>query len=244
MTTFAAAGAQERIGLALVGLLLVGWAVYIVVQLRRPGRNLPPGAEIELAPNRKPYLEDDALEGRKLDRVLGWAFVLTAVLAIGLPAYWLREPGRQAGALRGFDNQAAHRGFLLFQPALSPLPTENVGHFGCAGCHGSQGQGNGAAKYTLVDPLDKTKPPTVVQWKAPALNTVLLRYSPDAVRSILVYGRAGTPMPAWGVNGGGPMNLQQINDLIAYIQSIQLTPAQAQKEAAQYGTDGAALFDA
>ncbi len=51
-------------------------------------------------------------------------------------------------------------------------------------------------------------------------------------------------MPAWGVNGGGAMNDQQLSDLVAYLQTIQLTPAQAKAEAAQYGTDGRALFNA
>ena len=78
----------------------------------------------------------------------------------------------------------------------------------------------------------------------PPLNTVLLRYTPDTVLAIIIYGRANTPMPAWGVAGGGAMNDQQISDLVAYLQSIQLTPAEAQAEAAQYGTDGRALFNA
>ena len=33
---------------------------------------------------------------------------------------------------------------------------------------------------------------------------------PRRSRNILIYGRAGTPMPAWGIKGGGPMNDQQI----------------------------------
>jgi hypothetical protein len=33
-------------------------------------------------------------------------------------------------------------------------------------------------------------------------------------------------MPAWGVEGGGPLNTQQIDELIAYIRSIQLPQAE------------------
>lgn len=241
--TVAAATAQQKIGAVVVGVLLVGWLAYIVAQIRRPGRQLEPGSEIELAPNRKPYYDDDVLEGPRLERVLGLAFLTLVVIAIGLPLYWLREPGRQRSALRGFNNTAAHRGYLLFQPADSPLPTENVGHFGCAGCHGSVGQG-GAAQMTISDPINKDIPPRTVKWQAPPLNTVLLRYTPDAVKTILTYGRAGTPMPAWGTAGGGAMNDQQLTDLIAYLQTIQLTPDQAKKQAAQYGNDGAAIFSA
>ena len=45
---------------------------------------------------------------------------------------------------------------------------------------------------------------------------------------ILVYGRPGTPMPAWGTEGGGPLTTQQIDELIAYIGSIQLTSRRGQ----------------
>ena len=61
-----------------------------------------------------------------------------------------------------------------------------------------------------------------VNWTAPALNTVLYRFSADEVTYILTYGRPFSPMSAWGVAGGGPMNDQQISDLIAYLASIQI----------------------
>ena len=57
---------------------------------------------------------------------------------------------------------------------------------------------------------------------APALNTVLYRFDEDEVRYILTYGRPGSPMSAWGLAGGGPMNAQQIETLIAYLKSIQI----------------------
>ena len=238
----AAVNTQQKLGIAIAALLVLAWLVYLVAHLRRP--ELPPlGSEIELAPNRKPYLDDDALEGPKLSKSLAWGLALTIVSAIGLPLYWMAEPSRQAGAANGFKERAVQRGFLLFQPADSPVPAGNVGHFGCGGCHGPNGEG-GPAKYALADPLDPSKPPRQVTWEAPALNTVTLRYSDEQIRAVLVYGRPNTPMPAWGVLGGGPMNDQQIEDLIAYLHSIALTPKQAQEQAMkQYGTDGKALFE-
>lgn len=237
-----AVNTQQKLGIAVAVLLVVGWLVYLAAHLRR--REAPQvGAEIELAPNRKPYLDDDELEGSKLSKSLGWGLVLTVVSAVGLPLYWLDEPSRQAGAANGFDKRAAERGFTLFQPADSPLPAGNVGHFGCGECHGPSAEG-GSVKFALADPLDPAKPPRQVTWQAPALNTVTLRYSEDQIRSVLVYGRPGTPMPAWGVLGGGPMNDQQIDDLIAYMKSIELKPAEVQKQAVeQYGTDGKKLFE-
>jgi mono/diheme cytochrome c family protein len=226
--TVLATTSQQKIGIALAVMLVVGWAVYIFVHLRTRRQDAPPGSEYELAPNRRPYYEDDELEGRILERSLTIAVALLVVVAIGLPWYWAREPARAKGATRGFDNRAAQRGFLMFQPADSPLPSHNIGHFGCATCHGAKGEG-GAASFVVTDALGNNKK---VQWKAPALNTVLLRYTPDTVRTILIYGRANTPMPAWGVAGGGAMNDQQIDDLVAYLKSIQLSPEAAKQQQA------------
>lgn len=235
---------QQKLGALIVALLVVGWIVYIVVQLRR-GDAPPPGSEIELAPNRRPYLTDDELEDKKLTSSLGWALVLLVICAVGLPAYWIKEPNRQTQANKGFNQRAAHRGFLLFQPADSPIPAGNVGHFGCAGCHGSVGQG-GSAPFSVSDPLHPDRPARQVKWVAPPLNTVALRYTDDQIRNVLVYGRAGTPMPPWGVAGGGPMNDQQITDLVQYLHKLALSPKQAKEEAVKANgeTDGKALFNA
>ena len=242
MTSLLAVTTEQTLGIATVVALLLGWAAWGISHLRRREAP-PPGAEIELAPNRKPYLDDDSLEGPRLTLALKGAFAMLLVIGVGLPTYWLREPGRQEGAHRGFDERAAERGFILFQPNDSPVKAGNVGKFGCGGCHGSVGQG-GQAKYSLPDPLDPSKPPRQVSWKAPALGTVLLRYSTEEVRSVLVYGRVNTPMPPWGVEGGGPMNDQQISDLIAYLQSIQRNPNDVKKENLEkFGTDGPRLFN-
>jgi mono/diheme cytochrome c family protein len=163
------------------------------------------------------------------------------VVAVGLPLYWLGEPGRQAGAVKMFDEDAAGRGFQLFQLANAP-GGHNIGHFGCAQCHGPKGEG-ALAPYLLADPLHPDAPPVPVQWKAPALDTVLKRFSAEEVNTIITYGRPNTPMPPWGVAGGGAMNEQQVTDLVAYIKSIQISDEEAMARNAQYGTDGKALFD-
>lgn len=54
---------------------------------------------------------------------------------------------------------------------------------------------------------------------------MLYRYNEDQVRYILNYGRPGTPMAAWGAPGGGPLTTQQLDELIAYLWSVQLKPA-------------------
>lgn len=237
-----AVSTQQKLAAVTVILLLVGWMAYIAAYLRRPEKP-PVGSEMELAPNRKPYFDDEALEGPRLDRALVAALVLMIIVAVGLPVYWANEPGRQAGAERGFDTRAAKRGFVLFQPADSPVPAGNIGKFGCGGCHGTEGQG-GAATYSLADPINTENPPRQVEWAAPPLDTVALTYTKDQLEAVLVYGRLNTPMPPWGVLGGGPMNDQQITDLIAYLQSIAIDTKEAQKRSMkEFGLDGLKLFE-
>ena len=237
----AAVSSPQKLGMIFALFLVAGWAIFILAHFKRGG--VAPGVEVDTAPNRKPYLDDDQLEGPKLERALSLALIFTIILAIGLPLYWLNEPSRETGAVKLFAGKAVKDGFLLFQPVGSPLtphPKDNAMPFGCATCHGNVGQG-GSTSYGITLPNGKTQ---TVTWQVPPLNTVLLRYTPDTVREIITYGRANTPMPAWGVAGGGAMNAQMIDSLVAYIQTIQLTPAEAQKQAAQYGTDGSALFNA
>jgi mono/diheme cytochrome c family protein len=243
-----AASPAEKIGIFIAVGVVVAWLVYVIVSLRYRDPEIPLGTEVELAPNRRPYLNDEALEGPRLERALAWALLLLVVSAVGPLIYWLNEPGRQAGAVDEFDRKAVNRGHSLFLPSSSP---EHGAHFGCAECHGLDGNG-GSTKYTLTGADGTTRS---VSWTAPALTTALLKFSPEEVRTILVYGRANTPMPAWGVQGGGPMNDQQIDDLVAYIGSIQVKPAEARAKALEAAmaqakidgtaaTDGATLFKA
>jgi mono/diheme cytochrome c family protein len=81
----------------------------------------------------------------------------------------------------------------------------------------------GQAPTAVTDP--KTGEVRSVNWYAPALNTVLYRFTGEEVRFVLNYGRTFSPMSAWGTIGGGPMNAQQIETIIAYIRSIQIQPA-------------------
>jgi mono/diheme cytochrome c family protein len=242
--------AQESIALILAAAIAVAWLAYVIATAGRRDDTAPPGSEIELAPNRKPYYNDEALEGPRLERVLGWALVLLIISSLGPLVYWLNEPSRQAGAIEEFDRKARNRGFELFQPTDAP-GGHNIGHFGCAECHGNVGQG-GVAEYTITDYLGRTRK---VTWVAPALDTALLKFDEEELETILIYGRANTPMPAWGVEGGGPMNDQQITDLVAYIKSIQLTGDEIRERAREEATlsarklgtginDGATLFDA
>ncbi len=244
MSPVVLAATQQKLAAAFVVTLVLGWAVFLFISIRKSGE--APGDEASTAPNRRPYFDDEAMEGRRLEGAQKAAVAMLLIVVFGMPIYWLKEPGRQANAINGFDKRAAHRGFVLFQPADSSVPEGNIGHFACGGCHGTQGEG-GVANYTLAN-SDGTSRSVV--WKAPALNTVLTRFSPEEVTGIITYGRANSPMPAWGVAGGGPMNEQQVQDLVSYIKTLQLSKAEQQKlyakNFADLGLDfsnGANLFD-
>jgi mono/diheme cytochrome c family protein len=211
-----AATTVKAVGVVIAVITGIGFVTYAIVNIRAGRAEI--SSEIELAANRKPYYDDETLEGPRLTRALGVGFVLMAITAVGLPLYWLNEPGRQSGAIENFDQTFINRGERLFAPT-------GDGGYNCAGCHGAEGVG-GQAPFTLNNAEGEFV--ASVTWRAPALNTVLLRFSEEEVRQILIYGRPGTPMPAWGADGGGPLTTQQIDELIAYLGSIQLTSEETQ----------------
>lgn len=205
--------ASSTVSLAyiLLAIIVVGFIVYAVASRTAARPEL--GSEIELAANRKPYYDDEVLEGRRLERVQFIGLLFLVVSVIGLPLYWILEPARQQGAQAYSIKRATGWGKDLFKPTAQ-------GGFNCAGCHGGMKGTGGVAAYAITDP--KTNLVTSVNWNAPALNTVLYRFDESEVRFILVYGRPFSPMSPWGLDGGGPMNAQQIDTLIAYIKSIQI----------------------
>lgn len=202
--------ATTAIAYVIFVIVVLGWIVYFFANRRAAQAEL--GAEIELAPNRKPYYDDETLEGRRLERVMLISVLLLIVLVIALPLYWVFEPSRQAGAT---DQKEAT--FIAWGSKLFATTAE--GGYNCAGCHGATG-GGGSAPYTLTDA--RTGEVSAVQWNAPALNTVLYRFDESEVRFILVYGRPFSPMSPWGLDGGGPLNAQQIDTLISKIRSLQI----------------------
>ena len=178
------------------------------------------GSEIELAPNRKPYYDDEELETRVLNRTLRWALVLLIVIAVALPLYWLSEPGRQSGAIEQFQSTFVSRGEELYVEGSQ-----------CQNCHGPEGTG-GQATFALLDGEGQFV--ATVNWRAPALDTVLLRYTREEVEYVINYGRPFSPMPGWGAEvGKGPLSPQQVTNLVDYLESIQLSPEEAQRQAAE-----------
>ncbi len=217
-----------RTGLITLNLLAIAAIAGIVAFRILSVRRQP----VEKAPqNLATPLEDEVMEGRKLERSLRWAFTFSLILAAGLPLYWLVEPARQEAAVIGFDERAVERGAVLFANDTMH-EYDSAKSLLCANCHGADGAG-GAAPFVVTPAAQgsETARPIKVSWKAPSLNNVFYRFDDAQVHNILVYGRPGTPMPAWGIAGGGPKNEQAITDLMAYIRSIQISPTRAKATA-------------
>ncbi|HKY47672.1 MAG TPA: c-type cytochrome [Acidimicrobiia bacterium] len=175
----------------------VAWLAFLGVSaLRTRGKEQVPQ---NLAPGRS----DEELETSRLERFQQVAVVLSGFMAVSLPLYFLGETDRQESFVEQFHEESVTRGEHL------------VTEFACFSCHGAGGSG-GSASY-----IEKRTGVTV-SWAAPSLNDVLYRYSPDEVNFWVTYGRPNTPMPPWGVAGGGAMNEAQVADIVAYLGTIQI----------------------
>ena len=126
------AASTTAIGWVIFTIITLGWVVYFFANRRSARAEL--GSEVELAPNRKPYYDDETLEGPRLERVQLFGVLLLAVLVIALPLYRVFEPARQSGATEGKEGRFVSWGGALYA-------TTAEGGFNCAGCHGANGGG-------------------------------------------------------------------------------------------------------
>lgn len=200
-----AASTQRTIGFVILAIVFIGGLVYLFFNIRSAKPEV--GSELELAANRSPELRDEDLEGRRLDVALLANLAMLSVIAIALPFYWLGEPGREDGRNTDTARIFTNRGEEIYVEGAQ-----------CVNCHGAAGAG-GAVTTSVTD--DDGNFIAQVVWKAPALNTVLSRFTEDEVLHTLNFGRNGV-MPAWGAGGGGPLTDQQLEEVIFYLRSIQI----------------------
>ncbi|GBE25820.1 cytochrome c6 [bacterium BMS3Bbin02] len=192
-------------------LLLVAAAVFIawVAWLWIAARPSSGGEEPAL--NLQPYISDEELENGRLNRVLRAAMVSAAVLALVLPIYYVNEPGRQVKAAEALQERDVEEGARWF--------TE----FSCAVCHAANGAGGGASFIEGRSGLD-------VSWAAPSLNDIFYRFDEIEIQNIIIHGRQGTPMPPNGIAGGGAMTWQEVEQVMAYIKSFEISQGDVLRE--------------
>ncbi len=171
----------------------------------------------------RPAPSDDELETNVLERWQGWGLLMLLFLALFLPLYFVFfENQRSNDAALKQREESIKRGAAIFAQAK---PGAHGFQAGCARCHGTYAGGGVVPQYKA------NKDAAPVDYPAPSLNEVFKRQiveqkkTPrDAYRFVyntIAQGRPGTPMPTWGLGYGGPMNDQQIEDVINYLLSIQ-----------------------
>jgi mono/diheme cytochrome c family protein len=191
--------------LAVVSAIFLFVALIIVISsARERARRAGPAAP----PSRRPGPTDEALEGRLLENYQIAGVALTVFLAVLLPFLYLREPARQEAAASKELKESVRLGKATFEEF-------------CSRCHGTEAQGGKVERY--VTPGVRNAKPTDVQ--APNLRKIHSRHPDEDVATVawtaIQKGRPPTPMPTWGVRYGGPMNDQQITDIVNYLLSVQ-----------------------
>ncbi len=146
------------------------------------------------------------------------AFLVTLLVVLFIPVYWIWEQGISlpfatvSGGLANEKDQqyinSVARGYALYLA-------------NCSQCHGQNGQGgvgpplNDQAK--LYNALTATGLPGTGHLNPNYLLTVL------TVGGRYVCGDAKSVMPVWAEQNGGPLNYQQLQDLIAFITAYDTT---------------------
>jgi mono/diheme cytochrome c family protein len=201
---------------------VVLWGIFI----NRTVRPRKPASILGIPQAMRPGQPDELLEGKRLQRIQMFGALSSFVLAGFVVAYWFPEADRQEKFQERFDEQAIHRGSLIY--AAPPVLEEDADAVrfkeleeeialgqGCINCHGSEGVG-GTANPRFTDPVTDE----VVDYQAPPLNNVFTRWDDEVVEFTIQRGRPGTPMPAWGVEFGGSMTDQMVTDVMAYLKTF------------------------
>jgi mono/diheme cytochrome c family protein len=199
------AGGSAAVPITILIVALAGFALaYFVVG---PGKRTGPKRYGDIPLAMRPYHSDEELETNGMERAMAWGVALAVFASLFLPLYWLIEPDRINRAVDGFYEQDVATGRAEYQNA-------------CASCHGTNLEG-GSAPHPDPD-ID-------APWPAPALDNIVARYQDteivEDVRGFieltLIHGRAGTPMQAFSVANDGPYSDNQLDQIIAYILSVQ-----------------------
>ena len=192
---------------AIVALAFVGGLVMLALRGRaRRAPDIPPGM--------RPGPSDDILERRQLEKIMGWAIVFTLVFAVNVAMVWLFEPATNVDDEIELIARSTERGGRWFEVTSEENPTG----FGCARCHGEAGQGGQVVPFTNAEGEQ-------IEVRPPSLQDVCARLPIEGdpgIRETIEEGRPGTPMPSWSVRFEGPMNDQQIQDLINYIVELNI----------------------
>jgi cytochrome c len=192
-----------------VAVLLV--AGVTAATLRRP-RGEP---ATDIPTGMKPGPSDADLEKPVLEKLYAWGLVSIVVMALWIPAVFLRENVTNRDDTRTQLEQSIERGHLTTLPGTE----ENQLGFNCERCHG-RGLGGGQNVFNngIVPVPNLQTACGGTEFGHPQITSL------QDVITTIAEGRTGTDMPSWSVRFAGAMDDQQINDLVNYILSIQKVP--------------------
>jgi mono/diheme cytochrome c family protein len=210
-----AAANNRLVAAVVVAVAVIGFAIFLIITSMGPRKRR---ADVPHA--LRPGPSDDELETHSLNRWMAWSIVATVFMAVFLPAYWLREPTRIKDKAGQFADESELRGAIVYQDESfsEHLPGHPFFVANCARCHGKEGDGT-------IQPFRET-----LTYAEPPLRYILARYKAAGkneddvkriIRDAVERGRPGTLMPTWGLAFGGPLNEQQLTDVVNYIMSIQ-----------------------
>jgi mono/diheme cytochrome c family protein len=195
-------------GTVLFFVLAAGVVILAVLLIAVTGARQKARAVGGVPPSRRPGPTDEALEGRLLEGYQLAGVALTAFLALLLPFLYVREPAR----MRAAADKQTKESVVLGQQSFETF---------CARCHGVNATG-GVVKRYVTPGVKNAKP---ADYPAPNLHKIWERHPGQQVADVawqtIQQGRPPTPMPTWGVRYGGPMNDQQIINLVNFLLSIQ-----------------------
>ena len=211
-------------------------AILWMIFWSRQNQARKPAALLGIPAAMRPGAPDERLEGPRLERLQLGGVLSLLILVPFVVFYWLPERERQEAFSERFAEGSVERGHLVYQapPDLEEdvsavrfkeLEKEVSLGQACANCHGGEGEG-GLANPVHKDPY--TGYP--VAYAAPPLNNVFSRWDEEVVRFTIERGRPGTPMPTWGVEFGGSMTPMMVDDVIAYLKSIQVEPEEISED--------------
>lgn len=243
------------------------WAIFLMRSSRaRRTRSLGIPAAM------RPGDPDEVLEGPRLERIQVAGVIATVATAVFIAVYWLPESDRYEHFEERFVEESLLRGQLIARVA-EQIPegadpqvfkekekAQALG-MGCELCHGGVREDDpdtpedeselslagGQVPNGWNDPSTKE----LVSYNAPPLQDVFQRWDEEVIRFTIERGRPGTPMPTWGIEYGGPMTEQMVDDVIAYLKSLpgnQQPPEELSEDCqdpakADYMTCGQEIFE-
>jgi len=134
--------------------------------------------------------------------------VLVTALAAFTVLYWVTDDSRRTAIAAEHEEELLAYGEVIF----SNDPAEPAAA-GCANCHGADGTGGDPDAAVIGPNLHSRR----VADKLKA-NSHYVRLA-VSFGGVVVSGNVNSPMPAWSYEVGGPLNEQQIEAVVALVES-------------------------